>query len=113
MKDYDASIKDYDEVIRLDPKFAPPYNYRGFTKHLRLDYAGAIADYDEAIRLDPKYASARSNKAFLLSTAEDASLRNPDQALKLADDVPKEDSKNPYAINAKFGTPRVFDGRGA
>src|ERR1700736_2539625 len=56
--DLDHAIADYDEAIRLDPKFVNAYYRRGNSYYSKGDYDRAIADYDEAIRLDPKYANA-------------------------------------------------------
>src|SRR5262249_47557919 len=53
--DYDRAIRDYDEAIRLDPKFVRAYEERGAAYSWKGDYDRAIRDYDEAIRLDPKY----------------------------------------------------------
>jgi tetratricopeptide (TPR) repeat protein len=56
--DADKAIKDYDEAIRLNPKYTTAYYVRGLAQVLKKDYAAAIKDYDEAIRLNPKYAFA-------------------------------------------------------
>ena len=56
--DADKAIKDYDEAIRLNPKYTTAYYVRGLARVLKKDYAAAIKDYDEAIRLNPKYALA-------------------------------------------------------
>jgi tetratricopeptide (TPR) repeat protein len=61
------------------------------------DYAGAIKDFDEL----PTDEYARISKAFILSIAEDASLRNPTQALKLAEEELRKKPKDAYAMNAK------------
>jgi len=82
-KEYDKAIADYDEAIRLDPKYVPAYNNRGLAWAAKKDYDKAIADYDEIIRLDPKEASAWNNKAYLLATCADDRLRNVDKAEEL------------------------------
>ena len=56
--DNDRAIADYDEAIRLDPKFARAFINRGNAYRDKGDNDRAIADYNEAIRLDPKYAMA-------------------------------------------------------
>ena len=52
--EYDKAIADYDEAIRLDPKYAMAYNNRGLAWYAKQEYDKAIADYDKAIDLDPK-----------------------------------------------------------
>jgi tetratricopeptide (TPR) repeat protein len=101
MKDYAAAIKDYDAAIRLDPNYSKAYTNRGDAKSNLEDYAAAIKDYDAAIRINPEQNLAKSSKAFLLATAKDISVRNPSQALELAEQVLREDSDNAYALNAK------------
>ena len=39
------------------------------------------------MRLDPGISSARNNLAWILATAPDPSLRNPDEALRLAEEL--------------------------
>ena len=55
---YDRAIADFDEAIRLDPKFAFGFIGRGAVYALKAQYDRAIADFDQAIRLDPQQAVA-------------------------------------------------------
>ena len=56
--DYQAAISDYDEAIRLDPKYTRAYYNRGVAKNELGDSEAAISDYDEAIRINPEHAIA-------------------------------------------------------
>jgi lipoprotein NlpI len=56
--DPDRAIADYNEAIRLDPRFPQAYLNRGGAERGKGEYDSAIADYSEALRLDPQYASA-------------------------------------------------------
>ena len=69
LKDYDASIADYDKAIELDSKCALAYNNRGYSKFLKGDLDGALQDYNKAILLNPKFKMALDNKAMLFSKA--------------------------------------------
>ena len=50
----DRAIADYNEAIRLDPKYRLAFHNRGVAWRDKDDFDRAIADYTEAIRLDPK-----------------------------------------------------------
>ena len=83
-KEYDKAIADYDEAIRLDPKYAVAYHNRGNAWYLKHEYDKAIADYGEAIRLEPKYASAYNMRAWLWATCLDAKCRDGKRAVESA-----------------------------
>ena len=57
-RDYIGAIKDYDQAIKLNPKFANAYLNRGYVKYKIKDYNGAIDDYNHAISLKPKNEKA-------------------------------------------------------
>ena len=62
MKDYDRSIADFTEAIRLNPRMSDYYHKdRGCAYHGKNDYDRAIADFTESIRLNPKFAAAYYN----------------------------------------------------
>ena len=61
-RQYDRAIEDYNEAIRLDPKFSQAWRDRGAAFYFKKDYAKAIENYDEAIRLDPTSARAFTNR---------------------------------------------------
>src|SRR6185436_10783521 len=54
----DRALNDYNEAIRIDPKYTTIYYYRGIVFHDKGAFDRAIADYSEAIRLEPKFAAA-------------------------------------------------------
>jgi tetratricopeptide (TPR) repeat protein len=62
-RNYDRAIDDYNEAIRLDPKYAIGFNNRGLAYQRSGQIDRAIKDYDEAIRLNPAYALAMANRA--------------------------------------------------
>ncbi len=82
--EYDRAIRDYDQAIRIKPDYAFAFNNRGAAYRLKGEYDRAIRDLDRAIRLKPDYAQAYNNKALLLASARDASVRDGEEAVRLA-----------------------------
>ena len=82
--DYDRAIRDYDQVIQFEPDDAQAFYNRGNAYRHKGEYDSAIRDYDQAIQLKPDYAIAFNNKAWLLTTARDASVRDGEEAVRLA-----------------------------
>lgn len=58
------AIDDYDQVLKLDGKFAPAYYYRGLARLKERDYLKAIADFTSALELDQKQTSAYLDRAL-------------------------------------------------
>jgi tetratricopeptide (TPR) repeat protein len=61
------AIADFDEAIRLDPKFAFAFADRGLAYAKRTEYDRAIADYTEALSMEPPErvaASTFSNRCW-------------------------------------------------
>ena len=65
-KEMEAAISLFDEAIELDPKFAYPWNGKGFTLNKLKRYDEAIAAYEKAIALDPEYAYPWNGKGNVL-----------------------------------------------
>jgi tetratricopeptide (TPR) repeat protein len=96
-RNYDRAIDDYNEAIRLDPKYAIGFHNRGlaYLRKGRLD--PAVEDFDAAIRLNPKYTSAFINRALAYQEKaqwdfdayladgmyEDRAIRDLDEAISL------------------------------
>ena len=60
--DKEAAIKDYSEVIKLDPTSAVAYFNRGNVYDQMGEHDRAIADYSEAIKLDPSDPDIFNNR---------------------------------------------------
>ena len=74
----DRAISDFDEAIRLRPRFAIAYNNRGVVYRKQGKYELAISDFDRAIKLNPKYAKAYLNRGLAYSNKGDYELVIPD-----------------------------------
>ncbi len=62
-REFDKALSDYNEAIKIDPRYAQAYYNRGLVQMEKKDYDKAIADFSEAIRLDPRDPSGYSNRA--------------------------------------------------
>ena len=96
-RNYDRAIGDYNQTIRLDPKYAIGFHNRGlaYLRKGRLD--PAIEDFDAAIRLNPKYTAAFINRALAYQEKaqwdfdaylaegvyEDRAIQDLDEAIRL------------------------------
>ena len=56
--EYDRTIRDYDEAIRLNQGYAHAYYNRSLAHLSNGDQDLAVRDYNQAVRLDPGYADA-------------------------------------------------------
>jgi len=66
LPDFTPVIRDYDQVIKLNPKMSYAYYNRGNIKNRMRDFAGAIQDYSIATALNPDFAEAFYNRALTL-----------------------------------------------
>lgn len=101
LKDFSGALADFDEALKLNPEDSLAMHLRGVAKTGKKDYAGAIKDFDEAIMLGGAMGFAMISKAVVLSTAQDATVRQPAEALKLAEALLQADPKNGNALVAK------------
>ena len=60
----DRAIQGYNQVIKLDPSFAPAWTYRATAYLEEGDFGKAIADLNEAITLDPTSAAAYNGRCY-------------------------------------------------
>jgi tetratricopeptide (TPR) repeat protein len=91
---YDQAITDFNQAIKLNPKFDLAYNNRGFAYYSKKNYDKALADFNKAIALNPKYAVAYSNRGMIYSAKRDFNKAFADynKAIQL-------DPKNSIAYN--------------
>jgi lipoprotein NlpI len=83
--DLASAIRDYDEVIRIEPEFAEAFNNRGNVYDDTGDHQRAIQDYGEAIRIRPEFPEAFNNRGTSYDEMGDhaRAILEFDQAIRL------------------------------
>lgn len=109
---YDPAIQDYSKAIELFAKYPSAYANRGFAHRQLGRYAEALKDFDKALEFDPISAEIANDAAWLLATCPDEKIREPQRALKLAEQAAtgtnREDGQSldtlaaAYAANGQF-----------
>ena len=62
--EYEDILKEYGEILRINPGFFYAYYNRAEIFSLEKDYRAAIADYTKAIELEPQFAEAYFNRGI-------------------------------------------------
>lgn len=65
LKDLEASLKDMNVSVKLDPTYSYRYSSRAYIKDAMGDVKGAILDYKKATELDPEDAVSFNNMGLL------------------------------------------------
>lgn len=84
-REYAAAASDFSAALELNDQDPVAWNNRGYNRYQLGKSTAALTDYDQAIELAPNYALAHQNRAWLLATAEDESLRDGESAIKSAE----------------------------
>jgi len=82
---FDEAISQWTEVIRLYPSHADAHNYLGLAFYKLGDINKAVKHWTRTLDLEPDWAEPYNNLAWLLATVEDEKLRNPSEAVRLAE----------------------------
>jgi tetratricopeptide (TPR) repeat protein len=80
----DQAIVHYQQALKIKTDYADAHYTLG-NALLQIDNVDqAIVHYQQALKINPNFADAQNNLAWELATAAQASLRNGQQAIKLA-----------------------------
>ncbi len=80
----DEAITQYQKALQIDPDNAEAHNDLGGALLKKGNVNEAIAQFQKALQIKSGYAEARNNLAWVLATCPQASLRNGNQAVELA-----------------------------
>jgi protein O-mannosyl-transferase len=78
------AIAQYQKALQINPNYANARNNLGTALSRQGNAAEAIAQYQKALQIQPDKVEVQNNLAWLLATGPQASLRNGNQAVALA-----------------------------
>ncbi|MCA9048580.1 MAG: tetratricopeptide repeat protein, partial [Planctomycetaceae bacterium] len=82
--DFKAAIADYSAAIKIDARYTDAYGNRAFALRKQGQVTQAIADLKTAMEKDPLSYQPVNDLAWIYATTNDASVRNPKEAVRLA-----------------------------
>ena len=80
----DEAIAHYQKALQINPDYAEAHNNLGNALLQKGKVDEAIVHYQKALQINPDYAEAQNNLAWVLATCPQASLRNGNKAVELA-----------------------------
>ncbi|MDA1017437.1 MAG: tetratricopeptide repeat protein, partial [Planctomycetota bacterium] len=80
----EQAMVDLHVALELDQRFAPAWEASGSAREAMGHIPKALDNYRVAVEIDPSFALAWNNRAWLLATTADGSLRNGRQAVEYA-----------------------------
>ena len=111
--DAENALRHFRDALRLDPSNAEAHYNAGSMLRARGEYAEAADHFRDALRLKPDWMPAVASLAWLLATAPDAALRDPDQAIRFAeqaaDRTGRRDASALDVLAAAYASAGQFD----
>ena len=80
----DEAISHYQKALEIKPDYAEAHNNLGLAFFQKGQMAQVITHYQKALEINPNNAAAQNNLAWMLAICPQASLRNGNQAVELA-----------------------------
>jgi tetratricopeptide (TPR) repeat protein len=79
------ALASFREAARIDPQLAEAHLNVGLVSRALKDFPEAVARFRRALELNPDWVTALASLASLHAAAPDASVRNPTEAVRLAE----------------------------
>jgi len=108
-KKLDEAAGVWRELIDRDPGLVSAHLGLGQVLVDQQKHPEAVAEFKKALAIDPKFAQGHNDVAWLLATASDMQLRDPDLALALAKKALELEPKNGAYLNT-LGVARYRSG---
>lgn len=81
----EQAIIHWNETVRLEPENAQAHNDLATAYYKQNNIQSAIVHFSKALELKPKWIQVMNNLAWLLATAPQHELRNPAEAIRIAE----------------------------
>jgi tetratricopeptide (TPR) repeat protein len=81
---WDEAINQYQQALKQMPDSIHAHYQLGLALQCRGHFAAAIEQFQKVVELNPLHITAQNNLAWLLATCPEASLRNGQKAVELA-----------------------------
>jgi tetratricopeptide (TPR) repeat protein len=81
----DEALRHFREALRIDPRYAEAHYNAGSVLRSQARWSDAIDHFRRAAEFEPGLTPAVTSLAWLLATVVDAALRNPAEAVVLAE----------------------------
>jgi tetratricopeptide (TPR) repeat protein len=82
---FDDALGHYRQVLQLKPNFAKAHSNFGIVLELQGNLNEALDHFRQALRIQPDYPSPLNEMAKILAAHPDPKIRNPSQAVNLAE----------------------------
>ena len=79
------ALASFRDAARVDPQLGEAHLNIGLVSRALGDFPEAVAHFRRVLALNPNWVTAISSLASLLAAAPDASIRRPEEAIRLAD----------------------------
>ncbi len=82
---YQESVEDFNQAIKLDPKYSEAYFKRGYVYTWLRKYSEALVDFNQVIAIDPNYLDGYLNRGWTQISLQNnqAALEDFNRAMRL------------------------------